>query len=75
MGWVSTTLEQQVETVAALNVDIKEARATLARIETTTWGVTLREIDGARFVVLPAGSLRNPPWTVDGRPAVKLSSE
>ena len=48
---------------------------TLTAIEETTWGLELREIDGARFVVLPAGSLRNPPWTVDGRPALKLSSE
>ena len=42
-------------------------------MEQTTWGVTLREIDGERFVVLPAGSLTNPPWTVGERPAVKLS--
>ncbi len=48
---------------------------TLDQIEDTTWGVTLREIDGERFVVLPAGSLSHPPWTVGGRPAVKLSSE
>ena len=30
---------------------------------------------GAEFVVLPAGSLPNPPWTVGGRPAVPLFSE
>ena len=70
-----TTIEQQMETAAVLDVDIKEARATLARIEAATWGVTLREIDGERFVVLPAGTLMSPPWTVGGRPAVKLSSE
>ena len=45
------------------------------RSTTTTWGVTLREIDGERFVVLPAGTLEHPPWTVRGRPAVKLSRE
>ena len=39
----------------------------------TTWGVTLREIEGERFVVLPAAALDAPPWTVGGRPAVKLS--
>ena len=38
-------------------------------------GVTLREIDGERFVVLPAGTLDAPPWTVGGRLALKLSSE
>ena len=69
------TIEQQMETSAALDVDIKEARATLARIEAATWGVTLTEIDGERFVVLPPGTLSNPPWTVGGRPALKLSSE
>ena len=70
-----TAIEWKVETLAALTVDIKQARETLTAIEETTWGLELQEIDGARFVVLPAGSLRNPPWTVDGRPALKLSSE
>ena len=69
------TIEQQMETSAVLDVDIKEARETLARIEAATWGVTLREINGERFVELPAGALSNPPWTVGGRPALKLSSE
>ena len=73
--WLWTTIEDQIETLTVLRVDIEEARTTLARIEATTWGVTLREIDGERFVVLPAGSLDSPPWTVGGRPALKLSSE
>ncbi len=55
-------------------MDIEEARQTLARLEETTWGIVLREIEGERFVVLPAGALAYPPWTVDTRPAVKLSS-
>ena len=70
-----TTIEQQIETSAVLDVDIKETRAMLARIETATWGVTLRELDRERFVVLPAGTLMSPPWTAGGRPAWKLSSE
>ncbi len=73
--WLWTTIEQQIETLTVLRVDIAEARATLARIEDTTWGLTLTEIDGERFVVLPAGTLRNPPWTVVRRPALKLSSD
>ena len=56
-----------------VNADIEKGRETLAEIEETTWGVTLREIDGERYVVLPAGSLDYPPWTVGGRPTVKLS--
>ena len=56
-------------------MDIKEARQTLTQFETMTWHVHLRVIDGERFVVLPPGSLERPPWRVDERPAVKLSSE
>ena len=73
--WLWTTIEHQIETLAVLRVDIEEARRTLARIEDTTWGLELTEIDGERFVVLPASALSNPPWTVGGRLALKLSSE
>ena len=75
MRWLSTSIEDRLDARAILNVDIGQARRTLAHLEETMWSVELREIDGERFVVLPAGSLEHPPWTVDGRPAVKLSSE
>ena len=75
MHWLSASIESRIRTVAVLNVNIKHARETLAQFEETTWGLTLREIDGERFVVLPAGTLDNPPWRVGGRPAVMLSSE
>ena len=73
--WLWSTIEQQIEVLTVLRVDIEEARATLARIEKTTWGLELTEIDGERFVVLPAGTRDTRPWTVGGRPALKLSSE
>ena len=73
--WLWTTIEREIETLAVLRLDIDQARRTLARLEETTWRVELREIDGERFVVLPPGSLERPPWTVGGRPALKLSSE
>ena len=75
MRWLSTSIENQLQALAILNVDIEQARHTLTQLEKTTWRVELREIDGERFVVLPAGSLERPPWTVGGQPAVKLSSE
>ncbi|WP_423930765.1 hypothetical protein [Candidatus Palauibacter sp.] len=75
MHWLWRSIELRIETLATLNRQIEEARWTVDEIEDTTWGVTLREIDGERFVVLPAGSLEYPPWTVRGRPAVKLSRE
>ena len=75
MHWLSTNIQSRIETLATLHVRIEQARETLAEIEDTTWGVTLREIDGERFVVLPDGTLDHPSWTVGGRPALKLSSE
>ena len=75
MHWLWRSIELQIEALATLNLQIEEARWTLDEIEETTWGVTLREIEGDRFVVLPFGTLDNPPWTVRDRPAVKLSRE
>ena len=75
MHWLWRSIGRRIETLAAVNVQIEEARWTLAEIEETTWGVTLREINGERFVVLPLGTLDDPPWTWRDRPAVKLSSE
>ena len=75
MHWLWRSIEVRIEAMATLNRQIEQARWTLAEIEETTWGVTLREIEGDRFVVLPSGTLDNPPWTVRGRPAVKLSRE
>ena len=75
MHWLSANIQQRIETLAVLDVRIDQARETLAEIEETTWGVTLREIGGERFLVLPDGTLDHPPWSVGGRPALKLSSE
>ena len=75
MHWLWTRIQVRIETVAELDRDIEEAWQTLAQFEKDTWGIALREIEGERFVVLPAGSLAYPPWTVRDRPAVKLSRE
>ena len=75
MHWLWTRIQARIETAALLDVDIEEAGRTLAQLETDTWGIALREIEGERFVVLPTGTLDDPPWTVRGRPAVKLSRE
>ena len=75
MHWLWTRIQVRIETVAELDRDIEEARQTLARLEVDTWGIALREIEGERFVVLPAGTLAYPPWTVLDRPVVKLSRE
>ena len=72
---LSAGIQSRIETRAALDVQIGEARETLALMEETTWGVTLIEVAGERFVVLPAGAPDHPLWSVGGRPAWKLSSE
>ena len=69
-----TAIEWMVETLAALTVDIEQARDA-DRDRGDDLGLELPEIDGARFVMLPAGTPDRPFWTVSGRPASKLSSE
>ena len=69
-----TAIKWKVQTLAALTADIEQARQTLTEIEETAWGLDLREIDGERFVVLPAGTPDRPFWTAGGRPALNLSS-
>ena len=75
MHWLRTRIQARIETAATLDRDIEETRQTLAQLEVDTWGIALREIDGERFVVLPAGSLAYPSWKVRGWPAMKLSRE
>ncbi len=75
MRWLWMRIQTRIEMAAELEFDIEEARQTLAQMEVDTWGIALLEIEGERFVVLPAGSLAHPPWTVRDRPAVKLSRE
>ena len=50
MHWLSASIQTRIETLAALKVQIEQARETLVELE-------------------------DPPWTVRGRPALKLSSE
>ena len=63
MHWLWRSIELRIEALARLSRQVEEARWTLAEIEETTCGVTLREIEGDRFVVLPAGTLDDLPWT------------
>ena len=75
MRWLSRSIQDRIATLAMANVRIEQARATLAGIEEKTWGLTLREIEGERFVVLPPGTRADPGWEVRDQPAVKLSRE
>ena len=67
--WYANQIQSLIETRAALEFEIQEARQTIERLKETTWGVVLHEEEqGRKFVVLPKGTLDYPPWTVGGRP-------
>ena len=74
-GEVVLSIETEDEFDKALETEIQEARETLERIEQTTWGVKLVEVNGQRFAILPESTPDNPLGTMDGRPTVRLSSE
>ena len=75
MHWLPTSIQRRIETLGMENLRIEDAREMLAEIEETTWGVTLRGVDGERYVTLPAGTMVRPAFSVEGRPYVKLSRE
>ena len=75
MRWLSSSIQNRIETLAMANGRIEQARETLAELEADTWGIALREIEGERYLVLPFGTLADPGWEVRDRPAVKLSRE
>ena len=75
MHWLSRSIHDRIETLGELDVRTGWARAMLAEIEETTWGVELLESSGDRYVSLPAGTAVRPAFTMDGRPYLKLSRE
>lgn len=72
--WQSRQIESLREERAQLEAEIAGQRLTLQRLQDQTWGVRLVEGEQGRFVVLPKGTLSNPPWVWPGEfPAVLLS--
>ena len=63
MHWLSTSIQRRITTFPAVNVEIEQARETLAQLE-ETWGVTLREIDGERFTESGSWCCRPSRWTI-----------
>lgn len=72
MQWLWWQIESRIETKATLEREIEQQRETVERLQQSTWGIRLQETPEGRFVVLPPGTLDHPPWTVGGRPAVRL---
>ena len=75
MHWLSRSIQDRIETLGEMDVRTEWARAMLAEIEETTWGVELLEMSGERYVALPARTPVRPAFTVDERPYLKLSKE
>ena len=75
MQWLWWQIESRIETKASLEREIEQQRETVERLQQSTWGIRLQETPEGRFVVLPPETLDAPPWTVGGRPAVRLWSE
>ena len=78
MRWQLNRVQNLLETQEALRLEIAQARTALDQLQAQTWGVWLHEdADATRYVVLPMGTLEVEgwPWTVQGQPAVLLSSE
>ena len=75
--WQSSRVERLVERQQALRLAIAQEQQALDQLQAQTWGVRLHEAeDGTRHVLLPQGALgADWPWTVQGQPAVPLSSE
>ena len=78
MRWQLTRVQNLLETQETLQLEIAQTQTALDQLQAETWGVWLHEdANGTRYVVLPSGTLavEGWPWTVQGQPAVLLSSE
>ena len=78
LRWQLTRVQHLLETQETLQLEIAQTQTALDQLQAETWGVWLHEeSDGMRYVVLPMGTLEVEgwPWTVQGQPAVLLSSE
>ena len=78
LRWQLNRVQNLLETQETLQLEIAEAQTALDQLQAQTWGVWLHEdADATRYVVLPMGTLEVEgwPWTVQGQPAVLLSSK
>ena len=77
LRWQLTRVQTLLETQETLQLEIAQTQTALDQLQAETGGVWLHEeADGMRYVVLPRGTLNEEwPVTVDGQPAIRLSSE
>ena len=76
LRWQLNRVQTLLETQETLQLELAQTQTALDQLQAETWGVWLHEEDGMRYVVLPTGTLDEEwPLTVDGQPAIRLSSE
>ena len=73
--WQSSEVESLREERARLEGEIADLRRVLDLLNEKRWGVYLTEAAGTRYIVLPKGTLANPPHLLDGFPVVPLPTE
>jgi hypothetical protein len=72
MQFLTSRIQGQIETSAALAAEIETQQQTLKQIEAKTWGIEFKQDDQGRFLVFPAGVQPSTGWTVGKRQAVKF---
>ena len=73
--WQSSQVESLREERERLEADIVDQRRVLDLLTEKKWGVYLMEDEGTRYVVLPKGTLANPPYLLNGFPVVPLPTK
>ena len=72
MQFLTSRIQGQIETSAALAAEIETQQRTLKQIEAKTWGIEFKQDDQGRFLVFPPGVQPSTGWTVGKQQAVKL---
>jgi len=70
--WLSSSIQEQLETRAALAQQIEMQQNTMAKVKAKTWGVEFHQDTNGRFLILPTGVLPSTGWNIGKRQAVRL---
>ena len=74
MQWLASGIPACLQIRSEWEAEMAEQRLTIQQLQETTWGVRFQEAENGRSLVLPQGTEPATGWTVDGQPAVRLSS-
>lgn len=72
MQWLSSSIEQQLQTRAQLQQQIAQQQQTLAQLQQQTFGIELMSDSSGRYIVLPRQTVLESGYKVGNRDAYKL---